>query len=178
LHLHLVNTYPGRPGFSTASPTVVVPTVVFSNLPDATYTSLANNDTGLPLANGTRADCNWYINGDDYQDDWSGSVYISNCNALAAVYSVSLAELGSWNPSLGNTSLSSCSFDPGRQYCARWYLRAGGLPVEPVPIMPIRVSENMSTRLSYHTIYGSADLIPLRMAQHQTAPSTFRSVNA
>lgn len=67
-------------------------------------------------------------------------MFLSNCDAVAALYSAGLSALGTWNPSLGDTSLSSCKFDPAYQYCALLPESASTPPpAASIPSVPIRV---------------------------------------
>lgn len=112
---------------------------MYDLFPDATFVSTPNNDTALPFATGTRTDCNWYIKGSDFQEDWAGSMFLSNCDAVAALYGAGLNALGTWNPSLGDTGLPSCKFDPAYQYCALLPESAGTPSAPTIPPVPIRV---------------------------------------
>ncbi|KAH8901682.1 hypothetical protein GQ53DRAFT_851663 [Thozetella sp. PMI_491] len=124
-----INTYSGRPGYIsyTASitsfsgdPATRWPVVNFTT-PTRTGTS------ELSLATGTRSDCFQYFNGTSFLGKvTSGSFYSSDCDLAAHVFMVSLEDLAVWNPSLGNTSLSNCTFLAGEGYCGQYWL--GDIP--------------------------------------------------
>jgi hypothetical protein len=92
-----VDTYSGRPGFSTAGPTKTV-TAKFSDLPAATFSQPTATVTGRPLANGTRQECDTYFDGAYFQRNVSGSRWNSNCAFAAEIYEISLDALAFWNP--------------------------------------------------------------------------------
>ena len=139
-HRSLVNTYPGRPGYASKTASTTIAHIAFSSLPDATYVpSLTSSNDSLPLANGTRTDCNSYVNGNDFQMDLSNTFWSTNCEAVVEIWGVTLDELGFWNPSLGNASLSTCALEPGYQYCAVWYYSTSEPAATPVALLPIRV---------------------------------------
>lgn len=93
-----VNTYSGRPGYQASTIAPFVPSIKFSDLPDATYTSTTKTSTALPLATDTRGDCFMYFEGDEYQESLSGTNWNSPCELAAAVYNVRLEDLQTWNP--------------------------------------------------------------------------------
>lgn len=114
--------------------------IAFSSLPDATYVpSLTSSNDSFPLADGTRTDCNSYVDGNDFQMDLSETSWSTNCEALVAIWGVTLDELGFWNPSLGNASLSTCALEPGYQYCAVWYYSTSEPVATIEAFLPIRV---------------------------------------
>ncbi|KEQ57758.1 uncharacterized protein M437DRAFT_30258, partial [Aureobasidium melanogenum CBS 110374] len=78
----------------------------------------------LPLANGTRQDCESYFDGTIFQVDVS--FWDSICQLAAVSFDVDLNSFGTWNQGLNVTS-PLCAFQSGVQYCARLYL---GDPVE------------------------------------------------
>lgn len=140
-----VNTYPGRPGYTTPAPTITTPFTAFTNLPTATYTTPTSNVTAFPLANGTRDDCNKYFNGDVFQSNITGSNWNSQCELAAAVYGVDLNDFGLWNPDIGNVTLASCSFKTGVQYCGKLYFGSPPPPPQvPDTTLPVRVSDIFS----------------------------------
>lgn len=139
-HRSLVNTYPGRPGYTSNTAATTIAQIAFSSLPDATYVpSLTSSNDSFPLANGTRTDCNLYVDGNDFQIDLSQTSWSTNCEAVVEIWGVTLDELGFWNPSLGNASLSSCALEPGYQYCAVWYYTTSVPTATPVAVLPVRV---------------------------------------
>ncbi|KAL9029149.1 MAG: hypothetical protein Q9196_002579, partial [Gyalolechia fulgens] len=112
-----INTYSGRAGYST--PTTQGPvTGKYSDLPDATYISPTATSTSKPFANGTRTDCNNYFDGDVFQSDITGTNWKSQC--------------------LGDTNSSTCSFQPGVQYCGKMYFGSAPVSIEIGPDLPIR----------------------------------------
>lgn len=136
----LVNTYPGRPGYTSTTVAAIVAQIPFSSLPDATYVStLTSSNDSLPLANGTRTDCSSYVDGKDFQLNLSKTSWTTSCEAVAQIWGVTLDELGYWNPSLGNTSLPTCALEPGYQYCAVWYYSTSEPTATLGAILPIRV---------------------------------------
>ena len=107
-----------------------------SATPSATPTS-----TGLPLAVGTRDDCNSYFDGAVFQTDISKTDWKSQCQLAAALYEVNLDDFGLWNPDVGDVTLGSCSFKTGVQYCGKLYFGEKP-PSAQVPLieLPVRVS--------------------------------------
>ncbi|KAK8007950.1 carbohydrate-binding module family 50 protein [Apiospora marii] len=85
-----------------------------------------------PLANDTRDGCAYYLLGDDWQQDISGTNFPSNCHFAAQVLGVNLVDLQVWNPSLGDSTGSDCRLESGRRYCGR-YQDAIGEPKAPPP---------------------------------------------
>lgn len=143
-HSQLVNTYPGRAGFASAT-AVPLSTVVFSSFADATFVPTPKNKTDallLPLATKTRTDCETYVSGKDLQQDWADGFFTSSCSAVASIFGISLDDLGNWNPSLGDTSLPTCAFNPTNRYCAQWSASTGHTPPDEPDnsALPIRVS--------------------------------------
>lgn len=121
-----INTYPGRPGYVSYTATLTSfvgdPATTW---PAANYTTPTRTaaTTQLPLATGTRTDCLQYFSGSSYVGKiTSGSFYSSDCDLAAHVFMVSLDDLAVWNPSLGNTSLSNCTFQTGQGYCGQYWL--------------------------------------------------------
>lgn len=96
--LAVVNTYAGRPGQQSITLTSFIPVTKFSDLPDATYTSIPQTSTALPLATDTRGDCFMYFDGESFQEDLSGTNWNSPCEIAAAVFNVQLEDLEMWNP--------------------------------------------------------------------------------
>ena len=136
----LVNTYSGRPGYTSTTVAATFAQVAYSSLPEATYVpSLTSSNDSFPLANGTRTDCTSYVDGNDFQLDLSNVSWSTNCEAVAEIWGVTLDELGNWNPSLGNASLSTCALEPGYQYCAVYYYSSSEPTETPEIVLPIRV---------------------------------------
>lgn len=90
----LVNTYSGRPGFTTTVSTGVV--TPLSLIPNATYATPPAASTTASLANGTRDDCNSYFSGALFQNV-SSEYWNSACELAVAVYGVDLNDFGLWN---------------------------------------------------------------------------------
>ncbi|EOD48364.1 hypothetical protein UCRNP2_4885 [Neofusicoccum parvum UCRNP2] len=135
-----INTYSGRPGYATATPTYSM--VPWDSWPDATFTANTTTSTGLPLASGTRGDCNIYMDGDDYQFPDAAVDNTTQCDIVASFWGISVTDLTYWNPSL-NASSSNCSLSSGLSYCAVWV----DIPSAAIPTatsVPIRdgASEN------------------------------------
>ncbi|KAF2737440.1 hypothetical protein EJ04DRAFT_395349, partial [Polyplosphaeria fusca] len=135
-----INTYSGRPGFSTHLPT---PTNIsnWTNLPAATFTTPKPSTTEIPLASGVRGDCARYFRGSDFPGGINGTGWaISACERVANAYGVSLDDLTNWNTGL-NASASDCSFKSNLRYCAQWYHGYNDPPVPATPtpvLLPIR----------------------------------------
>lgn len=110
---------------------------IFTSLPDTTFIPVPSTATELPFAPGSRTDCNWNIDGLDFQADWDGSMFASNCAAVAVLYGVSVSVLATWNPSLAADT--SCVFDPAYRYCALLPAAMAELPESPGMDVPIRV---------------------------------------
>ncbi|KAL8653777.1 MAG: hypothetical protein Q9226_003712, partial [Calogaya cf. arnoldii] len=91
-----INTYSGRAGYNTATATQGPITDKYTDLPDATYVSPTAISTLVPLANGTRADCNYYFNGDVFQNDITNTNWKSKCELAASTYDVNLGDFGGW----------------------------------------------------------------------------------
>ncbi|KAF8457864.1 LysM domain-containing protein [Kalaharituber pfeilii] len=135
-----IATYHGHP--RSALLTTVTSISITENvatLPDADYTTPAPRVTEAPIASGSRQDCAEYIDGDSMQLDLNGTWWESTCQFVAKLYGVSLEELEIWNPQLGNTTLSTCSFQTGVRYCAKYFFGESYVPpVVPEPELPIR----------------------------------------
>lgn len=130
-----INTYSGRPGSMTVASVAASSFTPFSDLPDATSTSETGVSTPTTLAEGTRADCNFYFNGSAFQGE--ASFYSSQCELAAVVYGVDLDSFGRWNQGL-NVSSPSCSFNPGLQYCGKFYFGEQVSDNSPVMAYPLR----------------------------------------
>ena len=118
---------------------------VFSQLPTATYIATEANSTGLPLAPGTRSDCNNYIDGSDFQFG-TGNAAVSACETVTEFWGISPVDFGFWNPSLGNVSSLNCTLDVSYSYCT--ILVDAPVPViDNPPAVPIRV-ETIAFRIS------------------------------
>ena len=133
----IVNDYPGHPGY--VPPTTIGSTVVFSNLADATYTPPPiSTPSGSPRANKTRGDCDYYIEGSDFQTDVSKTFYNSPCEAIALGLGVDLNDFATWNPSL-DVSQTTCKLNPDLSYCGSWYQGQPQTTSTPEIVLPIRV---------------------------------------
>ncbi|KAI9150011.1 LysM domain-containing protein [Paramyrothecium foliicola] len=124
-----INTYSGRPGYG--APTLTMSGFIndtATTLPDASFTYPSPIRTPLPLASGTRHNCEQYSSGDDWQQNLTSTYFTSHCAFMAAVVGVTLEDLQVWNPSLGNTSDSTCSFATGVRYCSKYF--SGNRPVD------------------------------------------------
>ncbi|KAG9799438.1 Six-hairpin glycosidase, partial [Aureobasidium melanogenum] len=121
-----INTYSGKFGAITATATIASVDTPFADLPSATDITTVTSATSsaLPLANGTRQDCESYFDGTIFQVDVS--FWDSICQLAAVSFDVDLNSFGTWNQGLNVTS-PLCAFQSGVQYCARLYL---GDPVE------------------------------------------------
>ncbi|KAF2261302.1 hypothetical protein CC78DRAFT_522009 [Lojkania enalia] len=117
-----INTYSGRPGFSTMLPTPIT-TLDWNSLPDATYTTPPPSTTPPPLANGVRGDCTRYFLGSDFPDGLELAIgSISACQRAVNAYGINLDDLQNWNVGL-NASAPDCAFQPDVRYCGQWYSR-------------------------------------------------------
>ncbi|CAO2650794.1 Nn.00g020860.m01.CDS01 [Neocucurbitaria sp. VM-36] len=133
-----INTYPGRPGYHTPGPTGLPFTKV--TFTPTSAASATPTSTRLPFATDTRDDCYRYFDGSQMQMDISGTSFRHQCDLAAAVYEVTLEELLTWNPDLGNdTAAANCIFQPGVRYCGRFYVDSPPPPVEgPNFFFPLR----------------------------------------
>ena len=111
-----INTYPGHT--ASATTTSVASYGPFSALPGSNRTAYPTFSSALPLASGTRADCNAYFTNNIFPK--SISSWESYCALAAAVYGVTLTELGIWNRGL-DVSSESCRFESGLRYCGLLY---------------------------------------------------------
>jgi hypothetical protein len=64
-----------------------------------TATPSATKASSIPLASGTRKDCDSFVNGDNFQKNLKGTNYKSNCELVAAVNDIEFQYLQRWNPS-------------------------------------------------------------------------------
>ncbi|EFQ25778.1 uncharacterized protein GLRG_00922 [Colletotrichum graminicola M1.001] len=79
--------------------------------------------TQLPLANGVRDDCCFYLKGDDYQ--YSPDVFgywNSNCEIAAANYNIGFDTFVVWNSHATNVTDLACVFEVDVRYCGSWGL--------------------------------------------------------
>lgn len=116
-----INSYPGytnNPNIGNLTGTAGS----FSSFSGATYIPPLFAGFNRTLANRTVATCGDYLDGADYQDDLTGTFYASNCELAASVYGITVANLLTWNPSLGanatGSSAAACAFNPAFWYCA------------------------------------------------------------
>lgn len=118
LLMRAVNTYPGQPGYHSATTTTAAgPTTAYVELPESTEEPYARpNDTSLPLAERTRDDCSKYFDGSLFADLDLGTsgegIVLTPCTMAANVFLAEVAALGVWNPSLGDASLPNCTSAP------------------------------------------------------------------
>ncbi|KAL3423876.1 LysM domain-containing protein [Phlyctema vagabunda] len=121
-----INTYSGKAGYVsfTVSRTSIAGDPA-TGLPAVIWTSPTPTTTQLPIASDTRDDCNHYFRGDFFQDSIDGTHWKSTCELAAAVMDVTIEDLQTWNPILGNTT-DACAFATDVRYCGRYY--AGDLP--------------------------------------------------
>ncbi|KAK8048097.1 LysM domain-containing protein [Apiospora saccharicola] len=103
-----INTYSGKPGATSHVLTMTAGPVedAATTLADNTWTAPAPTSTPLPLANDTRDGCAYYLLGDDWQQDISGTSFTSNCQFAAQVLGVELVDLQVWNPRM----VENCNF--------------------------------------------------------------------
>lgn len=97
----VVNTYSGRPGHVTYSLTATRNASfqdVATLLPPVSWSSPTPTATQVPLASGSRDDCDSYLLGDSYQQNFTNSYLTSNCYLAAEVMGVTLLDLETWNP--------------------------------------------------------------------------------
>ncbi|KAH8682066.1 hypothetical protein BX600DRAFT_544497 [Xylariales sp. PMI_506] len=90
----------------------------FSMFPSQT-TIVAANYTIIPWANGTRTDCQYYLDPPVLTNQSTNTTSFL-CTDAALAYGITLNELLEWNPSL--PSGSSCTMDSGEQYCVGTYI--------------------------------------------------------
>ncbi|RYP41942.1 hypothetical protein DL768_010417 [Monosporascus sp. mg162] len=108
-----VNPSPMPPVTSTSFESIpAVPMTPVANMP--VPTNIGWNDTieVAPFAEGTRQDCELYIQPPILMD-WRYSNYSSDCEDVAAQYGVELDDLKTWNPSLS----TNCTLSNDAQYC-------------------------------------------------------------
>lgn len=73
--------------------------------------------TDAPLANGTRSDCYYYINGDlNYDSGDDSDVELADCSLMALAFGTDVETLAYLNPSL---SADDCIFDASYSYCVQ-----------------------------------------------------------
>ncbi|KAL8693835.1 MAG: hypothetical protein Q9224_003679 [Gallowayella concinna] len=108
-----INTYSGRAGYSSPTATQGSITGKYNDLPDATYVSPTVSPTSIPLASGTRADCNDYFNGDVFQNDIAGTNWNSKCDLAAATFDVNLLDFGTWNTGSSSSHHLDCPANSG-----------------------------------------------------------------
>jgi hypothetical protein len=94
-----LNTYSGRPGFTSAVITAITGTQVYSTLPTATYKPIPFNNTRV-LADGTRDDCVSYFDGSKFPslESLNVTTYNSVCDFVAEMFLVTALDLQFWNP--------------------------------------------------------------------------------
>ncbi|MCJ1355898.1 MAG: hypothetical protein MMC33_005890 [Icmadophila ericetorum] len=133
----IVSNYPGAPGSITN--TSIGSAIIYSSLPDATFVPTAVNMTNSTLANGTRSDCEFYINGADYQFPLNTKFYSNMCQLVISLFGLSTPdELSNMNPSLGDVNSPSCAFDPNLEYCALYGGEPASAPTDVPLAYPIR----------------------------------------
>lgn len=73
-------------------------TVIWSNLPNATFSTPTSTVTPPPLASGVRGDCSRYFPSSDFPEGVNGTTSSwSACERVGAAYGVSMFDLGNWN---------------------------------------------------------------------------------
>jgi hypothetical protein len=87
-------------------------------IPDGTISWEMTKPTGVPFADGTRQDCNFYFDGSTIQNPVP--YFKSLCDFAASTYGVDLEDFGTWNKAL-HVHDPSCSFQRDRRYCAQLY---------------------------------------------------------
>ncbi|KAI1359656.1 hypothetical protein F5Y08DRAFT_332166 [Xylaria arbuscula] len=144
-----INEYPGHPDY--IPPTSTISDMPYGNLPKATFTApaITGLPTAGPLATGTRTDCFIYVDGANLvvdMDLWPG--YSSACEVLTIGWSITLEQLGNWNPSL-QTNSSDCALEADYRYCLAAYdaatLTINPLPEESSSSYPIRPGQEGAT---------------------------------
>ncbi|KAJ4393375.1 hypothetical protein N0V93_002583 [Gnomoniopsis smithogilvyi] len=114
------------PGYASSTAALALSTLTgdpATTWPSINYTRATATTTAMPLATDTRSDCWEYFNGTRYIG--AAAVYSypgSDCYMAVQVLEVTLEDLSVWNPSLGDTSLSNCTFESGYQYCGKYYV--------------------------------------------------------
>lgn len=121
-----ISSYPGYGGVTPLG-NLTGTSGSFDSFSAATYIPTLFAGYNRTLANRTVTTCSDYLNGADYQQDLTGTLYASNCQLAASVYGITVANLGVWNPSL-DTNAASCAFEATAWYCAGY----GGVYPDPV----------------------------------------------
>jgi hypothetical protein len=120
-----INDYSGRSGYASTGIKATLSFAPFSDIPLASKTATISSprgtisSTALPLAKGTRSDCNFYFNGGTFQGN--STFYSSQCELAASVYDVEIDSFNAWNKAI-NASDPHCTFDPVSRYCGRLYV--------------------------------------------------------
>ena len=120
-----INTYSGRSGPTSTETKSILSYAPFSDIPLASKTATTSSpqeatiSTALPLAKGTRPDCNFYFNGGTFQGN--STFYSSQCELAASVYDVEVEAFNAWNKAI-DASDPSCTFDAAFRYCGRLYV--------------------------------------------------------
>ncbi|KAJ8123756.1 hypothetical protein ONZ43_g361 [Nemania bipapillata] len=115
-----INTYPGRPGATTAPPTTTLPFTSIVSLDAIVTTAPIVTSTALPLAADSREDCARFFDGQQILgEDISTTSYKNACEFAAAVWAISVDDLVQWNPDLGNVTNGECNMMPDVRYCGK-----------------------------------------------------------
>lgn len=120
-----INDYSGRSGYASTGIKATLSFAPFSDIPLASKTATISSprgkisSTAIPLAKGTRSDCNFYFNGGTFQGN--STFYSSQCELAAKVYNVEIEAFSAWNKAI-NASDPSCTFDLASRYCGRLYV--------------------------------------------------------
>jgi hypothetical protein len=139
-----INTYPSYPYSTsevyslTSSSYVTTSTTVSRTTPSVTPI------VALPIAPGTKADCEAYVEYmpvDPFRDQSESenvrlvTEHMNSCDFASSAYPVSIEEFLSWNPSLA--SINPCYLQPGFSYCALNSSSIAGEPTNPfLPLSP------------------------------------------
>ncbi|KAF2416682.1 LysM domain-containing protein [Tothia fuscella] len=113
-----INTYPGRGQDGIGK----LQTAFTTGLMQMTWSKqtvkpTATSSTEHPLATGTRADCDRFVEGNIFQVDKLSNIWKSSCDFVMAAYELSLKDLQRWNPSLSHSTINNCSLSVNARYC-------------------------------------------------------------
>ncbi|KAK3946802.1 hypothetical protein QBC32DRAFT_248799 [Pseudoneurospora amorphoporcata] len=120
-----INTYSGYPYSTSAIYSLTSSAYVTTTTNVTTTAPSVTPIVALPLAPGTKAGCDAYVEykaPDPYRDQSESedvrlvTEHMNSCDFASSAYPVSLDDFLSWNPSLA--SISPCYLQPGYSYCA------------------------------------------------------------